>query len=156
MIWVNLLLRNLTIRFALDIDGGLLDSKSESRKGKAKDLDIETLKKNAINEEKIENMEILKTPTILNDNIMSEFDANPIETSTINPTEDVTTVVDTVMNVFKDMLGTGTDDKETDENVTLTPEEIENLMELKEMLDEEPKKEVKLEKKRIPCVPILV
>ena len=133
--------------FPLDIDEGLLDSKSESREGKAKDLDIETLKENAINEEKIENMEILKTPTISNDNIMSQFNANPIETSTINPTEDVTTVVDTVMNVFKDMLGTVTDDKETDENVTLTPEEIENLMELKEMLEEEPKKEVKLEKK---------
>ena len=148
MIWANLLYRHLNIRFALDIDEGLLDSKSESREGKAKDLDIETLKENAINEEKVENMEILKTPRISNDdNIMSEFDANPIETSTINPTEDVTTVVDTVMNVFKDMLGTGTDDKETDENVTLTPEEIENLMELKEMLDEEPKKEVKLEKK---------
>ena len=118
-------------------------------------MDIKTLKENAINEEKIENMEILKTPTISNDIIMSELDANPIETSTVNlgevseqnPPEVVTTVIYKAMNVFKEMSGTVTEDKETEENVTLTPGEIENLMELKEILEKEPKKEVKLEKK---------
>ena len=56
--------------------------------------------------------------------------------------EIVTALVDKVVNTFKGMLKTESQAvEETEENVTLTPEEIENLMELKEILAKEPKAE---------------